>query len=81
MGAAKGMLLMLVATDGARLHQEMMLALGKADSTEGIANWSIGLIFRAWQCLAEGLDKCPERLVSVCFLTTTLVPELCHGPQ
>lgn len=63
------------------LHQEMMLALGEADSTEGIANWPSRLIFRAWRCLAEGLGKSHERLVSVCFPTTPLVPALRHGPQ
>lgn len=72
---------MPLTMDAARLHLEMMLALVKTDSTEGITNWVIGLIFRAWQWLAEGLDKSPGRLVSVCFPTTILDPMLHRGPQ
>lgn len=73
---------MLLTTDVAQLYLEMMLALVKRDSTKEITNWVISLIFRAWQWLAEGLQKeAPARLVSVCFPTTILIPTLHRGPQ
>lgn len=72
---------MPLTIDMALLHLETLLAFVETDSTEGITNWVISLIFRAWQWLAEGLDKSPERLVSVCFPATILVPMLYRGPQ
>lgn len=73
--------LLLLTTDVAQLHLGMMLALVKRDSTEGITNWVISLIFRAWQWLAEGLQKSPARLVSVSFPATILIPTRRRGPQ